>query len=42
MDADFFMALQVNQAGDEQRNRELGNRMDPRETVSNENEFRQH
>ena len=42
MDADFFMALQANQAGDEQRNRELGNRMDPSETVSNENEFRHH
>ena len=36
------MALQVNQAGDERRNRKLGNRMDPRETVSNENEFRRH
>ena len=42
MDADFFLALQVNQAGDGRRNRRLGNRMDPREAVSNENEFRRH
>ena len=33
MDADFFMTLQVNQAGDERRNRKLGNRMDPRDRL---------
>ena len=34
------MALQVNQAGDGRRNLELGKRMDPRETLSNDYEFR--
>ena len=42
MNVDFFMAFQVDQTGDGQRNRELGNGMDSRETVSDEYEFRRY
>ena len=39
MEADAFLAMQVADAGDGRSYREIGNRMDPRELVTNPNEF---
>ena len=42
MDADAFLALQVDEVEDGHHFRQLGSREDPRETVSNPNEYHCH